>query len=1282
MSNRRNQDPFEPDRRQSRRRQRENTQTERHADVEPRRRRWPWIVGATLVLVGLLPNIVGWTGLHNHLIPLAISDFQGNVSIQRASIGWFQPVRLYGVEAKDLAGNSLATIEEVTTSKSLYAFLSGDDYGQIDIHKPVLFFQARADGSNLEDAISGYIANAQPSPLKSTRPETSSTTSLPKMLVRVHEGAARIEKEGSGRVWQIDSLEASAAISGSKAPLASTAQFRATTFSPDDNGLMAVAESGTVWLNAVVDEGAKDLVFSAANVSVESDKFPLSIVAPLTQRLIGQATIEGAASAKVNAAWNAKTNEVATKIDLLQLTQPKLYAPQVLSDDTLHVQQLTAHGTLQLSPARIFAEKFIVETDFGHIDANGQFDPAQIAEISKGGQLPNSTLQMEGEIDVATLLQRLPSTFQLHKDLTLESGKIRFTAGQRNDADARRLIVNVDTANVRAVRGGQPIVWQQPLRVVGVLRESGGKLSIESLECISDFLNINGNATLREGMFRVGGDLGELSKRIRQFADLGPIQFGGTLDGQFGWQVVGDKEVDVAGLVNQPFQMGGEFTIKQPVIEMPDIPRWSPNQVVIRTSGAGQLSSTEANSMLKLDQAGAQLVVGSETSVMSLARPVEDAFTNHQWIFNTQITGELAGWLGHLRNFVDPGEFDAGGTLNFAGVTVVEPDRIRIEQGQYEVKQLGFVGYGANVREDRVVGEVTADYSLVSGDVGVQQATLQGSGISASAQNLKLTMSDAMQLAGSAAWRADINRIAEWFSLSTSADSVNWFGAAEGMVEFANSPEGTDATFRGNLTDVVATQRINPAGQTQQTMQLASNRQSWVELWREGRVNLNGRLSLGSDFDSLQLHQLSTRSSSIDFDTKGVASDLSGVMNLNLEGSWKPNFNRINALLAAYSYNTVQLSGSSIQPFRISGPLFASSPSGSWISDQLEVQTVVGWDKGQLLGLPIGQGDLSVDLRQQIATAQTVGNGITVSGGVVTLQPQLDLRSDSPQLVHGEGRLIDQVQVTPEICRDCLKFVAPWLSDTTNAQGIITADLQGMNMPLLDPMKVSARGTLMMQDVTIAAGPMASQLLDTVTQIQAVLKPDSRERKLKTWLRVEQQSIPLAVENGRVYHEGIKFSHDDLVIRTSGSVGFDQTINLVAKIPIADEWVEGNRYLESLRGQSISIPIGGTVDRPKVDRNAVQRLSSDLVRNAAQGAFNDAITDKVNPKINQFQNELSGKVNGEVNKIQNKLSGFLQDKLGLPPTNQGQPNQDNPSQQLENRLNNELGKGLNKLFGG
>lgn len=1310
MSKRRSsEDPFERDPRdarrsrsgQSRERSASTSASNRQRSEEPRKRkRWPIFLAAILLIVLLLPNIIGWTGLHQPAINWALSDFQGTVKVKTASLGWFQGIHLSEVQANDLTGAPLATIKSVQTSKPLYAFLTGTNYGEIDIHEPAFHLKLRENGSNFEDAAANYMAMSQPSPIQNQNPDQSKTNpfdTLPKMTIRVHDGSATIATDATAQSWKIDSLAAAATVSSNESPLAATLQCRVMSAIPDASGQPAVSESGTVLLKSAFDTGSQQLSFSSANVELETQQFPLSIISPLAQRFIGASQITGNATVKTTALWNGTTNDIAANIQSAEIGNASIEAPAILGDDQFFLDRLNARGQIGLSPKRISARQFSVDTDFGRVDADGEFDPAKLADLSNGNQLLDSPLKMEGNLDIAKVIRRLPSTLRIHEDVNIESGTVQFSAATRNESGVRRLVVNLDTANIRATRSGQPIVWQQPLRIVGVLRESAGDFSLENFECVSDFLNISGEATLREGMFTATGDMNRLSQRIGQFADLSDMQFGGSLKGQFGWAVVGDQQVGVAQLVSQPIQIGGEFKVESPVLQMPGMPRWQPNQIVAKFSGAGKLnsnsnaatsSSSHSASTLRLNQAGIQLKISDEVATISLAQPVADAFSNQQWVFNTQVAGSIEGWLQHMRNFVDPGTFDATGQLNYAGITIFDSQQLRIEKGQYEIKQPSFVGYGVNAREDRVVGKVTANYQFNSGDISVQQATVQGSILSASAQDLRLAMSNTMLLDGSAAYRADINGVAQWLSLSPEPDSIHWYGTANGSVQFRSTASGTTARLNGDLVDVLAAQQApaEVAG-AQPTMQMVSNvNQTWVELWREPRINLVSEFEVGSDFDSIKFNKLAARSGSVDLDATGTLNDLSGSLTADLQGSWQPNYQKVNSLLAAYTSGMVAFEGNAVQPIRIKGPLLVgATESNAYVSDQLSVQTVIGWDRGQLLGLPIGKSEMNVDLSQQVASMNAAG--IPLSGGVANLQPQLDMRSNKLVLYHGESRVLDNVQITPQVCEDCLKFVAPWLAQTTNAQGTFSADLMGVNMPIDDPAKVSARGSLAMKDVVFAAGPAAKQLLDTVSQIQAILKPESN-KEVKTWLRVEQQTIPIAIDNGRVFHDGIKFSHKELEIRTSGSVGFDQTLNLVAKIPIVDEWIAGKSYLAGLKGQSLSIPITGTVMKPVVDQRALQNLSANLVKNAASNAIGNAVTEKLNPKIQRYQNEINNKVTGEVdklqNKFQNKLGGFLNEKLrapATPPANAAQPQGSLPQDAIEDKIGNEFKRGLDKLFG-
>jgi translocation and assembly module TamB len=70
----------------------------------------------------------------------------------------------------------------------------------------------------------------------------------------------------------------------------------------------------------------------------------------------------------------------------------------------------------------------------------------------------------------------------------------------------------------------------------------------------------------------------------------------------------------------------------------------------------------------------------------------------------------------------------------------------------------------------------------------------------------------------------------------------------------------------------------------------------------------------------------------------------------------------------------------------------------------------------------------------------------------------------------------------------------------------------------------------------------------------------------------------------------------------------DETLDLVIAIPILDEWVDKRpTYLGRMRGQAIRIPVQGTLSRPKINRDALTQLSSQLLESAAAGALEGGI---------------------------------------------------------------------------
>ena len=1294
MSNYESDHPFE-DTAESRRR-RERSERELYRDSPRRKRRWPWVLLFLLALVLLLPNLIGWLGLQQKALDYALSDFNGKVTIEKASLGWFQPVKLSNVQAVDPQGNPLFSVESVTTTNSLYRFLTSSDYGEANIYKPVAHVVLRPDGSNIEDAVAKYM---EPAPEPKFDPETASPVTakpLPRLKVNVIDGQALVASTTDARSWRLDQLNAIAETSTEQAPLIVDAQCRVTTAAPNQD--QPVMEHGGVSLVSHIDSGSEILSFGSADVNLETVNLPLSLAAPILQRAIGPASTAGNMNGKIQASYSAASNSVAMNVEQLDLTNVAISAPELLGTDHFALQRVSANGVIQASPTIISANQFKLVSDVGNINAEGSFDVNQVTDLANSGQLLDTPFSMDGELDLAALIRMLPSTLQLHEDLVVNSGSVTFQAGSHSGPQGRKLVVNLDTANLNANRGAQSIVWAKPLRLVGTVREANGKLSLENVSCISDFLEVSGDADSRTAAFVAKGDLSKLMERVEQFVDLQGTKIGGVLDGKFGWQVTDNTNAGLAyGIENMPIQIGGEFTIDQPIIEMPGMPRWQQPKMLIRLSGSGQ---SQTGNKLRLDNGGVQIDIGNERLVASLAQPVADAFTNETWVANCHATGSMNGWLGHVQNFVDLGDIQAGGALELTCGAALNSQSLLLSNIQYNVDQLAFNGYGVKIREPQATGTGVVGYDLASGAISLPDVTLNSSSVSARGQQLKISFPSNMRVDGNVGFKADVNKMADWFELSPEKDSVFWFGAMEGTVQLASNENGIGGRVKATVTDLVAANQVPNAAQLNQQgqiIQASAAQGGWQELWREPTVGINGDLSMANDFNAIGFQNLSLDSSGLKASANGSLSDLAGQMLADVSGTWVPDWQKINSLLAAYAGDAVKFAGQRQHQFVVRGPIFEAQTqnalqagkSAAWVPASLQAAASFGWEQGEVLGLPVGKSDLELNVAQSIGQVKT--NGIPFAGGAIQFAPQLDLRGEQPLLVMGQTRLVNNVALQPETARQWLKFVAPLAADATSAQGNFTVDVGQAKVPLLDPTKMELGGAVRLSNIVIGAGPTAQQLLGTVKQLRTLLKPDSEDRDLQTWLQMEEQTIPVQVKDGRVYHDKLRLTHKDLTIQTSGSVGIDQTLNMVASIPIADDWIDGKSYLAPLQGKSISIPIRGTVSKPVLDKSGLQQLSQNLVRNAAGNALNKAVGEKLTPKVDEFKNKLNGKFGEELNKLQGKLGEKLGNGL-LPNLQGGAPQggaagqtplqpQSSFKDQINNKIEDEVKKGIGKLFG-
>ena len=232
---------------------------------------------------------------------------------------------------------------------------------------------------------------------------------------------------------------------------------------------------------------------------------------------------------------------------------------------------------------------------------------------------------------------------------------------------------------------------------------------------------------------------------------------------------------------------------------------------------------------------------------------------------------------------------------------------------------------------------------------------------------------------------------------------------------------------------------------------------------------------------------------------------------------------------------------------------------------------------------------------------------IPVSQGVLRWNLDGDVAANPIVISQSPEKVLDNVAITRQMCQGWLKYVAPLLADVASVQGNLSLQIDQAEIVPTDLARQTIKGQLLVHGANVGPGPLADQLLVLVNQVRALRKGAGATDgggQAVSWLQLPEQKINFDVEQGRVAHRNMQIQAGDVVINTSGSVGIDGQLELVAAVPILKEWVDKTPALQSLAGQQIQIPIRGTIQRPKMDMNSFasigQQLATSALQNVAQ----------------------------------------------------------------------------------
>lgn len=281
---------------------------------------------------------------------------------------------------------------------------------------------------------------------------------------------------------------------------------------------------------------------------------------------------------------------------------------------------------------------------------------------------------------------------------------------------------------------------------------------------------------------------------------------------------------------------------------------------------------------------------------------------------------------------------------------------------------------------------------------------------------------------------------------------------------------------------------------------------------------------------------------------------------------------------------------------QLSGPLEASAriaPLEHWT-----LAARLSADGLDALGLTTGPFEIAA--RTEGGEIRLAPIETTLNNGRVRLLPRLIREGDGRfSLGLEEGSAIDGAEVNEQLSREVLAFAVPVLERATHPTGRVSTLIERATIPIgpgSEGRSPDVRATIVFDQVEFGPGPLARSILGVINREDATLRLD--------------QPVVAWIADRRVRTEGFAIPIGNVTaFELEGSVGFDRSLDLVARLPITREMLGNVPIVSDLFGDlAIEVPIGGELGDAKLDKIAfneqLRGLAAELARRGSRGGLN------------------------------------------------------------------------------
>lgn len=265
----------------------------------------------------------------------------------------------------------------------------------------------------------------------------------------------------------------------------------------------------------------------------------------------------------------------------------------------------------------------------------------------------------------------------------------------------------------------------------------------------------------------------------------------------------------------------------------------------------------------------------------------------------------------------------------------------------------------------------------------------------------------------------------------------------------------------------------------------------------------------------------------------------------------------------------------------------------------------INWASADVMGLQLGTAAVQAVLENNLLRTEPIQ--CSMNGGDLNVMPQYDFSSSRLQL--GTGSRVQNIQLTPELCRNWLGYVAPMIADSADVSGEVSARVERFLWDSNDPQNSDVTAQLTIHRAQASAGSSLLPLLEIVDLLRR--RGESSEPLSDRSLIFPEQTVPIQVRQGYVIHDGLVMELNGYRLTTAGAVGLNKQLQMTIDVPLEKSTAAGS-------GRSVKVPLRGTVSQPQPDTSA-------LLQNLGTQKIQQKVNEQVDKTLNKQLNKLFDK---------------------------------------------------------